>query len=118
MQFNEITYSDARPVDGYGPGFFRIGGEVYKGPIIVTPTGVFPWGGVDDPAPLCALVDEIDVLFIGTGNEITYPPKALREAVEATGLGLEPMSSPSACRTFNVLLSEGRRVAIALLPVS
>ncbi|WP_166416070.1 Mth938-like domain-containing protein [Cochlodiniinecator piscidefendens] len=118
MQFSEIIYSDARPVDGYGSGFFRVGGEVFEGPIIVTPTGVLPWGGVEDHGPLCGLVDEIDVLFIGTGDEIAYPPKALKEAVEATGLGLEPMSSPSACRTFNVLVSEGRRVAIALLPVS
>ena len=40
MRLTEITYDNARPVDGYGPGFFRIGGMVYEGPVTVMPTGM------------------------------------------------------------------------------
>lgn len=117
MKLTEITYDDAIPVDGYGPGFFRIGGEVFEGAIMVHPKGVQPWGGFDDSASLLALKDAVDVVFIGTGAEIAHPPKALKDALESAGFGVEPMSSPSACRTYNVLVSEGRRIALALLPV-
>jgi uncharacterized protein len=57
------------------------------------------------------------VLFVGTGAEIAHIPPELRVALEDVGIGVEIMSSPAACRTYNVLLSEGRRVAAALLPV-
>lgn len=117
MRLNEIRYTDARPVEGYGPGFFRIGGTVHTGPIAVLPTGVGPWGGYDDSAALIAVASEIDVLFVGTGAEIAHVPRSFRETLEAAGLGVEVMASPAACRTYNVLLSEGRRVALALLPV-
>ena len=117
MRLNEIRFTDAMPVEGYGPGFFRIGGKVHEGAILVLPTGVSGWGGFDDPAPLVALADEVDVFFVGTGAELAHLPAAFREALEQAGIGAEPMASPTACRTYNILLSEGRRVALALLPV-
>jgi uncharacterized protein len=117
MRLNEIRYTDARPVEGYGPGFFRIGGTVHYGPIAVLPTGVAPWGGYEDAAILLAAASEMDVLFVGTGAEIAHVPRAFRAALEAAGPGVEAMASPAACRTYNVLLSEGRRVGLALLPV-
>lgn len=115
MQFNEVEFHDSMPIDGYGPGFFRIGGKAYDGAVLAQPTSVATWGGYDDAAALLAL--KVDVLFIGTGAETTYIPVPLREALEAAGIGVEPMASPAACRTYNVLLAEGRRVAAALLPV-
>lgn len=57
------------------------------------------------------------MLFIGTGAEVAHIPAALRQPLEAAGLGVESMNSPAACRTYNVLLSEGRRIALAALPV-
>jgi len=117
MRLNEITYSDARPVDSYGPGFFRVGGTVHEGAMCLSANGVSPWGGYGDADTLRALIGEIDVLFIGTGAEIAHIPADLRDTLESEGLGVEVMASPAACRTFNVLLSEGRRVAIAVLPV-
>ncbi|TMV13277.1 Mth938-like domain-containing protein [Arenibacterium halophilum] len=118
MRLNEVTYTDAVPVDGYGPGFFRIGGTVFHGPVLTGPDGPQPWGGVDDTAPLLALVGKVDVLFLGTGADIAHAPAALRATLEQAGLGVEVMASPAACRTYNVLLSEGRRVGLALLPVA
>lgn len=117
MQLNEVTYDEAVPIDGYGPGFFRVAGEVLRGPIVVTGKRAISWGGVEDLATIEALAGEVDVIFLGTGEAITHVPQALREAVERSGMGIEPMASPAACRTYNVLISEGRRVALAALPV-
>lgn len=116
MRLNEITYTDAKPIDGYGPGFFRIGGQVHQGPVLTGPTGTTTWDGYADESPLLALSDHIDVLFIGTGKDLTHIPAALRTKLEEAGIGVEIMNSPAACRTYNVLLSEGRRVALALIP--
>ena len=117
MRLNEISYNDAVPIDGYGTGFFRIGGRRHDGPVLVMPTGVSRWGGFEDTAAVLDHVGDIDVLFVGTGAEIAHPPAVFRTALEDAGIGVETMASPAACRTYNVLLSEGRRVAVALLPV-
>ena len=117
MHLNETDFGDAVPVEGYGPGFFRIGGEVHEGPVLTGAGGTRPWLGLEEEAPLLALAGNIDVLFVGTGPEIAHIPAPLRKALEEAGIGVEVMASPAACRTYNVLVSEGRRVALALLPV-
>ena len=117
MRLNEVTYTGAEPVDGYGPGFFRIGGAVIEGHALTGPAGSGPWGGYDDLAPVLALAGQADILFVGTGAEVAHVPPGFREALEGAGFGVEAMASPAAARTYNVLLSEGRRVALALLTV-
>lgn len=117
MRMNEVQFDDSRPVDGYGPGFFRVGGEVFNGAVLLLPSGPVSWGGFEDPAALVAAAGEVDVLLLGTGAEIAHPPATLRRAVEEAGLGLEVMASAAACRTYNVLLAEGRRVGAAMVPV-
>ncbi len=117
MRLNEVSYSDAQPIEGYGPGFFRIGGVAHDAPLLVLPGGLRAWGGLDDTAPLVDTKDTVDVILFGMGPEIAHLPTDLRNAVEAAGIGAEVMSSPQACRTYNVLLGEGRRVGLALLGV-
>jgi len=117
MKLTEVQFGNLMPVDGYGPGMFRVGGQVRTGAVLVLPDRVQPWGGLDDVAPLLALVGSVDVIFCGMGSEIAHLPRALRDRLEASGLGVEVMNTPAACRTYNVCLSEGRRVAAALLPV-
>ncbi|WP_170366352.1 Mth938-like domain-containing protein [Ruegeria arenilitoris] len=117
MRLNEITYTNAVPIDGYGPGFFRIGGEVYEGSVLTGAGGTGPWGGFADSESLLGLANQVDVLFIGTGADLSHIPSDLRSTLEDAGIGVEIMNSPAACRTYNVLLSEGRRIALALLPV-
>jgi len=115
MQFTEAEFKDTLPIDGYGAGFFRVGGKVYEGAVLLLPNSISSWGGYDETAPLLAL--NVDVLFFGTGAETTHIPKELRMALEELNIGAEPMATPAACRTYNVLLAEGRRIAAALLPL-
>jgi uncharacterized protein len=117
MRLNEVIFTDAVPVEGYGPGFFRVGTNITDGAMLLTDKGVSNWGGYADLDPLLVLAGHVDVLFIGTGAEIAHIPAAMRTTLEEAGIGVEVMNSPSACRTYNVLLSEGRRIALAALPV-
>jgi len=117
MRLTEVRYEGAPPVEGYGPGFFRVGGQVIEGGLLVLPSGAVSWGGWDDLDAIRAAAGSIDVLFAGTGAEIAHPPSAFRAAVEGFGIGVEAMATPPACRTYNVLLGEGRRVGLAVLPV-
>jgi len=116
-RLTEVSFGTARPVDGYGPGFWRAGGSVIRGPMLITAARAVAWGGYADLAPLLALAGAVDVVFVGTGRVIAHPPAAFRGALEAAGFGVEAMDSAAAARTYNVVLAEGRRIAAALLPV-
>ncbi len=118
MQISEVDFQDATPIDGYGPGFFRVGGELREGAILLLPRALVAWGGFDDRRRVLAAADEIDVLLVGTGPEMAYLPRPFRAELEEANIGVEVMASAQACRTYNVLLSEGRRVGAALLPAA
>lgn len=117
MELNEVNYADVQPVDGYGSSFIRVGGMAHPAPILLTPTGVRSWEGLEDSAPLLTMQGLVDVILFGMGPEIALLPSDLLLAIEARGLGAEVMSSPQACRTYNVLVGEGRRVALAILTI-
>ena len=118
MRMTEIPMEGQRPVDGYGPGGFRIDGEWHAGSLILLPSGIRPLEGppsVESLAPVFAAADALDVLLVGMGPDIAPLPRPLRDALDAANVGFEVMSTPSACRTYNVLLTEYRRVAAALV---
>ena len=117
IRLTEISYGQALAIEGYGPGFFRVGKHLLRGACLVTPWDAGPWGGLDDWAGPLTLAGRIDVLLVGTGAEIAPVPAAFRAALEAAGIGVEVMNSPAAARTYNVLLGEGRRIAVCLTPV-
>lgn len=117
MEVNEIKFTGQLPVDAYGPGFFRIAGDVVEGALMLTSDGVTSWGGLDDLQPLMDVGDKADVVFIGMGADIAPLPKDIAAKLEEAGVPYEVMNSASACRTYNILLSEERRVALAVLPV-
>lgn len=119
MRMIEIDYEAQPPIDSYGPGGFRIAGEWHEGAVLLTAAGPTEFGGLnaEGVAPILALSAEIDVLMLGMGPDIAALDRDLRMALDAAGIGFEIMSTPSACRTYNVLLTEDRRVAAALIPV-
>jgi uncharacterized protein len=120
MRTTEVSFEGHLPVDGYAPGGFRVAGAVHRGPLGLVPEGVVAWDGLPDLAPFLERVAGFDVLLVGVGASMGPLPDgfaAARTALEAAGAGAEVMATPSACRTYNVLLAEGRRVAAALMPV-
>ncbi len=117
MRISEIRYQEAPPIEGYGPGYFRLAGQKLEGAVLIGPSGATSWGGLEDAAPLLALAGEVDVLLIGTGAQMVLPPDPLACTLEEAGIGWETMASPAACRAYNVLLAEQRRCAAALLPI-
>jgi uncharacterized protein len=117
MLQREVDFGGRLPVEGYGPGFFRIAGAVHSGPVALLPEGPRPWAGLGDLAPFVAETRGFDLLIVGLGAEVGVLPREVRAALEAAGLGVETMATPPACRTYNVLLAEDRRVAAALIPV-
>jgi uncharacterized protein len=69
-------------------------------------------------APVLELRGQIEFLLFGTGAEVEAPPPHMRELLAAAGIGLEIMPTPSACRTYNHLASEGRHFAVTMLWVA
>ena len=109
---------------GYGGGGFRIGEQAYAGPVIVFPDRTITWEltsvsemSLDSLAPVIDAHVEIDILLLGCGPRNVMVDSVIRDGLRAAGVVLEPMDTGAACRTFNVLLAEERRVAAALLPV-
>lgn len=117
MRITEVTFDESRPVDGYGPGFFRVAGDIVEGGVLLLPSGLSDWAGYDALGGILDRAREIDVLLVGTGAEIAHLPARMRSRIEAAGIGIEAMATPAACRTYNVLIAEGRRVGAVLLPV-
>lgn len=117
MRVNQVDYDAGQPVDGYGAGYFLIGDVRHEGPLALTLSGVKPWIGWEDTETLAELCADIDVIFFGTGDDIAQLPARVREFLDSNEVGYELMSTPSACRTYNVILAEGRRVALAAIPV-
>jgi len=111
-------------IGGYGDGGFRISGERYEGSLIVFTESAHPWSVTDRPSitieTLQLVIDravELEIMVIGCGPDFSPPPEDLREALRAHGIVLEWMDTGAACRTFNVLLTEERRIAAALVAV-
>ena len=117
MKLNTQNFENGMQVEGYGPGFFRVTGHLHHGPMIISPTSAMPWGGWDDLDPIVALGGQVDVLLVGTGADVAPFPPAFRALLTRHDLWADPMATPAALRTYNVLLAEARRVALAVLPV-
>ncbi len=116
----------SHPITAHGRGAFAFAGMLHTGSILATPGGVRPMdaASVEDLdalalAPLIAECaqkpDSIEFLVVGTGERMAPIPKALRTALSRAGLRFEAMATGSALKVYNVMQSEGRRVAAALI---
>lgn len=109
-------------VDSYGPGRFKIRGTHYPSSILLFPDRVETWPVIkaDDLTlqSLSAVQAEeppVEVLLLGTGSGMHLIPSSLRSEIRAAGLIMDIMDTGAACRTFNILMTEGRRAAAALI---
>lgn len=109
-------------VEGYGPGRFRISGEVFEHSVLVFPERTIPWSVTsfaeltpESFTDLHAVAQDIEILLLGCGGRMALVPQSLRAPLRADGIVIEPMDTGAAARTFNLLLSEDRKVAAALI---
>jgi uncharacterized protein len=116
---------DAPLIDAYGDGGFRLSGAWHAGSLLILADQARAW-------PVTTLADltlealapvfaagraEVEFRLLGVGARNAQPPRAIREALLAAGMGLEFMDTPSAAKLYNVLTSEGRRLAAALIAI-
>ncbi len=112
-------------IDALGGGGFRVSGLWRPGSLLILDDDPRDWRPgsladlqVEDLAAVVAGGAQLsEFLLLGTGPEQAQPPRRVRETIREAGLGLEFMSSAAAARTYNVLASEGRRFAVALIAV-
>ena len=111
-------------IQRYGEGGFRINGEDYPGSTIVLEDMTLAWDvtsvdqiTLDGLSPVLEASSPGDILLIGCGVRFTPPSQELRAGLKDNGIALEWMDTGAACRTFNVLMAEGRRAAAALIAI-
>ncbi len=127
MDVTPLVPEGVQIIQGYGDGGFRIVQTFHRGPVLVMLETTLAWPVEPsaalaplDPAtlePILAAQPGFDILLIGTGATQVFIPPAIRQHIRGRGPVAEMMDTGAACRTFNLLLAEGRRVAAALLPV-
>jgi uncharacterized protein len=113
-------------IESYGDGRFRVSGTVFAGSILVFAERTVAWPVTDfaaltasslEPLRAAGLAGLVDVVLLGCGARMGLVAEPLRGSLRAAGIVLEAMDTGAACRTYNVLAAEGRRVAAALIAV-
>jgi len=112
------------PIDAYGNGGFRFADMSHRGSLLIVPSGIYGWDVSDftefTPESCTRILEEMargTFVLLGTGVEHRPPPAPVARLFADAGIGLEPMSTGAAARTYNVLLAEGRDFAAALIAV-
>ena len=109
-------------IQAHRPGGFTIGGARHQGSVLVLPARTLRWGvarfadlTLESLAPLGGHEPAVEILILGCGARFAMVSPELRAGLRAQGMAVESMDTRAACRTFNVLLAEERRVAAALI---
>ncbi len=115
---------DRQVIQSYGPGRFKVSNVVYEHAVLVLPDRTLRWeatsaSDIDSEtlAPLGAASDAVEILLIGGGSRAPFVSPELRAWLRGVGIVVEAMDTGAACRTYGILVAEGRKVAAALLPV-
>jgi uncharacterized protein len=120
MKFH-LSTAEGNMFTGHGADYVRLGVVEYRDNVLVTPERVVTgWtaGGFDTltEADFAALAElKPEVVLLGTGASLRFPHPRLTRALTDAGIGVEVMDTPAACRTFNILAAEGRRVVAAVI---
>jgi uncharacterized protein len=120
MTSGQACYPGTAPIEAYGRGGFRFAGMSHRGSILCLPSGIYAWEpaiplDLASLAPALAEKDRMGLLVVGTGERQELPAPELRRAFAEAGVALELMDTGAACRTYNVLLAEGRPAGAALI---
>lgn len=127
MAFSEsgAAFPGQAPIDAYGNGGFRFAEMSHRGSVVCLPSGIYAWDLTQpeafDRAAAASILGALEppsFLLLGTGVRQVFPSLDIRRAFLDAGIGLEPMDTGAACRTYNVLLAEKRPVAAALIAVA
>jgi uncharacterized protein len=108
-------------ITAYGSGWVKVGGERIIGSVVIASNGArFAWNCVSFDSITSAHFEQLatldtEIIIFGSGNRLRFPPAHLCRALFERQIGLETMDSQAACRTYSVLVAEGRKVAVALL---
>lgn len=120
----EAHFPGRAAIDAYGNGGFRFADMSHRGSILCLPNGIHAWNiasaeelNTDAFAPVLVQAGQIEILLCGMGKEIIPIRPEWREAFREHGIQSDAMTTGAAVRTYNVLLSEGRAVAAALIAV-
>ena len=111
-------------IEGYGNGGFRFAEMSHRGSLLCLPSGMHAWTAttpaeitMESLAPVFEVADQLDVLFVGLGHEVSGFEKSVRQALRERGIIVEAIATGGAVRTYNILLGENRAVGAALLAV-
>ena len=105
---------------GYGDGYVAVNGQRHEKSVIVLPDRIVEWSAKSFAAleaadfAVCAGLG-IDILLLGTGPKQRFPHPGLTAPLARARIGVEVMDLQAACRTYNILAAEERKVAAALL---
>ena len=119
MELTQIAPPGRQVIERYAANGFRVSGAVYRGAVLVFPDLTVTWADAALTAESLAPVIEhggVEILLLGMGRRMAPIAGTLRSAFKANGIAVEAMDTGAACRTYNLLLAEERRVAAALLP--
>ena len=114
IQLIENNRSPQKKIDSYGVGGFRIDGEVHFGNLLICENQTHRWSQAMDIVSFFKKADHLDLLIYGSGERIFDDDSILAELNKCLSVGIECLDTPSGCRLYNMLLSEGRNVAAAL----
>ncbi len=123
MKLHTDSPSGAYRVTGYGSGYVAVNGERHTGSLVITPQRVIadwkPQSFGDIDAAAFSVLDslEVEIVVLGTGASQHFLDGEVLGALGARRIGLEIMDTAAACRTYNILMAEGRTVAALLLPI-
>ena len=112
---------DTLSVTGYGPGWIGVSGEKVVRSVVISSLGEqFEWDCVNfselNPSHFARLADlSVELVIFGSGKQLRFIQPAWQTPLMERGVGMETMDTFAACRTFNILAGEGRKVAAALL---
>lgn len=123
MKISSTSHDKSYVIRSYEAGQIIINQDVYSKSLILAPNQLIPGWRPQSVSELAAAdFDELmgldpGLIILGTGVKQAFPPPLLYAGILEKGIGMEIMNTPAACRTYNILMAEGRPVVAALMMV-